>query len=106
MVLPIALPLMDSLSLLLKLGRTLRGKVSRISTLEALDMSMHLLLILCLAHHLGILNKYWIPPLLVFFFFIIKSSPSSWLILICSWVSSLSYLVALVEALLVASPIA
>ena len=62
-VLPIALPLMNYLSLLLKLGRTLRGKVSRISTLEALDVSIHLLLILCLAHYLVILNKYWMPCL-------------------------------------------
>ena len=40
MVLLIALPLMDCLSLLLKIGRTLRGKVSHIFTLEALDVSI------------------------------------------------------------------
>ena len=52
-VLLIALLLMSCLSLLLKIGRTLRGKVSHILTLEALDVSIHLL-ILCLVHHLGI----------------------------------------------------
>ena len=56
-VLPIALPLMDCLNLLLKLGRTLRGKVSCIFTLEALDVSIIFLFILILAHHLGILIR-------------------------------------------------
>ena len=60
-VLPIALPLMSCLSHFLKLGRTPRGKVSHIFTLEALDVSIHLLLILSLAHHLGILIKLLMP---------------------------------------------
>ena len=70
-MLPIALPLMDCLSLLLKLGRTLRGKVSRIFTLESLDVSIDFLLILCLAHHLGILSLHWMPCL---------STPSSFVL--------------------------
>ena len=61
MVLPIALPLIDCLSLLLKLGRTLRGKVSHIFILEALDVSIDFLLIFILAHHLGILDLHWMP---------------------------------------------
>jgi hypothetical protein len=52
---------MSFLSLLLKLGMTLQGKVSYIFTLEALDVSIHLLLILSHAHHLDILNKHWMP---------------------------------------------
>jgi hypothetical protein len=47
-----------------------------------------------------------LPPLLVFFFFIPESPPSSWLVLSCTGASLLAQLVALVEALLVASPIA
>ena len=86
-VLLIALPLMDCLSLLLKLGWTLRVKVSHISTLEAFDVSIIffsscvLLIILASWVYIGCLA---FPPFLIFFFFIIKS-PSSWLILICSW---------------------
>ena len=68
LVLLIALPLMDCLILLLKIGRTLRGKVSHISTLEALDVSI----IFILAHHLGILSLHWMPCL---------STPSCFLIL-------------------------
>ena len=51
------------LSLLLKLGRTLRGKVSHTSTLQTLDVSMIFLLIFILAHHLGILSLHWMPCL-------------------------------------------
>ena len=71
-VLPIALPLMDCLSLLLKLGRTLRGKMSHTSIFEALDVSIDFLLILCFAHHLGILNLHWMPCI---------STPSCFLLL-------------------------
>ena len=63
--------------------------MSQISILEALDVSIHLLLFLVLAHHLGILNFHWMPCL---------STPSCLLLL--------AHLVALVEALLIASPIA
>ena len=59
----IALPLMDCLSLLLKFGRTLIGKVSRTSTLEALDVNIIFLLIFILVHHLGILSLHWMPCL-------------------------------------------
>jgi hypothetical protein len=56
--------------------------VYHIFTLEALDMSIVFLLILILAHHLGILNKHWMPcsstPSCLFF--IIKSPPFSWLL--------------------------
>ena len=90
-VLLIALPLMSCLSLLLKLGRTLRGKVSHIFTCIALDVSQ-ISLLLIFAHHLGILIRSWMPCscfttsscLLVFFFFIPKS-PSWWLILTWTW---------------------
>jgi hypothetical protein len=57
----IALPLMSCLRLLLKLGKTPRGKVSHIFTLEALDVSQISLLILNLAYHLGILDLHWMP---------------------------------------------
>ena len=72
LVLLIALPLMDCLSLLLKLGRTLRRKMSRTSTLKALDVSIIFLLIFILAHHLGILSLHWMPCL---------STPSYFLLL-------------------------
>jgi len=67
----IALPLMSCLSLLLKLGPTLRGKVSRVSTLEALDVSQISFLVLILSHHLGILDLHWMPC---------SSSPSCFLL--------------------------
>jgi len=61
MLLLIALPLESCLSLLLKLGRTLLGKVSIILALKALDVSVSFLLVFILAHHLGILDLHWMP---------------------------------------------
>jgi hypothetical protein len=42
---------------------------------------------LILAHHLSCISIgcLALPSLLILFFFIIKTTPSSWLILICSW---------------------
>jgi hypothetical protein len=57
----IALPLMSCLSLLLKLGRTPRDKVSHIFTFEALDVSQISFLNLIFSHHLGILDLHWMP---------------------------------------------
>jgi hypothetical protein len=70
-----ALPLMSCLSFLLKLGRTPRDKVSHISTLEALDVSMYFLLDLILAHHLGILD--FALDALLYHPFLFSSSSSS-----------------------------
>ena len=61
MVLLIALPHLGCLSLLLELVGTLRGKVTYIFTLEALDMSMIILHFLILAHYIGILILHLMP---------------------------------------------
>jgi hypothetical protein len=71
---------MNGLNLLLKLGRTLRGKVSYISTLEALDVSINFLLFFILIHHLGILDKHWMPCF---------STPSCFLLLIIHQVTTI-----------------
>jgi hypothetical protein len=61
MLLLIALPLQLCLNLVLKLGRTPRGKVSHIFALEVLDVSMIILFILNLAHLLCILIRSMMP---------------------------------------------